>query len=159
MAVLSNLQPLNFNQAKYSFSNPFLNVGFCLVVNKGQKKTSLESFSNVNIGYIESEKSFNIINQYENIFPKPYLNLPSLFNDLKNENIAAGVTFLVPTYKYVNDLYYDDLKIVKFLDNDAIRLIALKDQNLDLIKIFNSYYKKLEENGRLKKLKDKWQIE
>jgi ABC-type amino acid transport substrate-binding protein len=79
-----------------------------------------------------------------------------MLEDIIETKIEAAILSVIPAYKYVSDLF-SNLKIIHPPINDqAIRLVTLKNQNEDLLRLFNSSLKKLEKSGKIKELKVKW---
>ena len=156
-AVLSSLEPYNFNRAKYSFSKDLLKIGYSLIVLKDSKISSLKELNNKHVGYLKGDSSITFLQAHDEIFDEGYTNIPQMLDDIISGKIKAGIISIIPAYKYVSDLYYDYLKISNdLLSDNAIRLITLKNKNKRLLNIFNSSLQKLERSGKLKKLKEKW---
>lgn len=156
-AVFSALVPYNFNKAKYDFSNDIIKTGYVLIVEKHKKFKNLKDLKNKHVGYIRGEASLEILQKYTDIFDEVYDFIPTMLGDITITKIEGALLSVIPAYRYVSDLFYDELKIIEPPINDqAIRLITLKNQNNDLLEIFNDTLRKLERKGKIKELLIKW---
>jgi len=114
---------------------------------------------NTHIGYLRGSSSLVILQQHADIFDEAYASIPSMFSDITKMKTEGALASIIPAYKYVKDLYPKELKLVLPPINDqAIRLVTLKNRNTDLLDLFNSGLKELERSGKLKELKIKWQL-
>jgi len=158
-AILSPLEPYNFNKAKYNFSSSIIKTGFVLTIAKESNYKSLKDMINEHVGYISDTGSVIFLQKFANIFEEPYISLPTMLDDIVNGNIEGAILSIIPAYKYVSDLYQNQLKIIlPPLNDQAIRLVTLKDQNQDLLNLFNASLNQMEKNNRLKELKKKWSL-
>ncbi len=158
-AILSPIEPYNFNKAKYNFSKDIIKTGFVLMISKEANYKSLKDMSNKHVGYISETGSVIFLQKYANIFEEPYIFLPTMLDDIANGNIEGAILSIIPAYKYVADLYQNQLKIVEpSLNDQAIRLVTLKDQNQDLLNLFNALIAQMEKDNKLKELKKKWSL-
>ncbi len=156
-AIFSSLEPYNFNKAKYDFSNDIIKTGYVLVIDINKNYKNLEDLKEKHVGYIRGSDSLIIIQKHIDIFDDVYDFVPTMLGDITKMNIEGAILSIIPAYKYVTDLFYNDLKIVfPPINNQAIRVLTLKDQNKDLMKLFNKSLEKFQKNGKLKELKIKW---
>ncbi|NGX29594.1 MAG: Arginine-binding extracellular protein ArtP [Candidatus Anoxychlamydiales bacterium] len=158
-AILSPIEPYNFNKAKYDFSKDIIKTGFVLITSKKANYKSLNDMSNKHVGYISDTGSVIFLQKYADIFEEPYTSIPTMLDAIVNGNTEGAILSIIPAYKYVSDLYQNELKIIKPPLNDrAIRLITLKDQNQDLLNLFNASLAEMENNNKLEELKKKWSL-
>lgn len=158
-AVLSPLEPYNFNLAKFDFSSDIISTGYALVISKNQNYKSLADMLEKRVGYINGSDSLVMLQKYLKILDVGYDSAAIMLTDITRTKLDGAVLSIIPAYKYVNDLFYNDLKLVfPPLDNQAIRLITLKNQNAHLMKMFNKSLDKLKKNKKLAALKEKWQM-
>ncbi len=158
-AILSAIEPYNFNKAKYDFSKEIIKTGFVLVISNENDYKSLSDMSNKHIGYISDTSRVVFLQKYEDIFEEPYTSIPTMLDAVVDNTIDGAILSIIPAFKYISDLYKNKLKIVKpTIDDRAIRLITLKDQNQDLLKLFNSSISQMSKNNKLKELKKKWSL-
>jgi ABC-type amino acid transport substrate-binding protein len=158
-AVFSALQPYNFNESRYDFSKAIIKTGYVLVAGIKDKYKNLEDMKEKHVGYIRSSDSLVIIQKYVNIFDEVYDNAAMMLGDITKTKIDGAVLSVIPAYRYVSDLFYNELKIVYPPINDqAIRLLTLKDKNKKFMKLFNNTLEKFKKNGKLKELKSKWKL-
>jgi polar amino acid transport system substrate-binding protein len=156
-AIFSIIEPYNFNVAKFDFSKDFLKTGYVLVVAKDSKYTSLKDMKQTHVGYLTGDRSILILQKNKEIFDEEYVSIPMMLDDIKKLRIEGAVLSVIPGYRYVADLYQNDLKIIyPILDDQSIKIITLKNQNQKLMGILNSGLEELEKNHTLEKLKEKW---
>ncbi len=158
-AVLSSLSPYNFNQAVYSFSDPYLPLGPVLIVPLDSSKNSIEEFSGKCIGILQGSRDSLILEKDPTIFIRSYENASSLLTDLVAENVQAALLPVLTASAYVDHLYYKKLKIATLpLNNQGLRLITLKDKAPQLIEKFNRGLEELKKSGEYDKLLAKWNL-
>lgn len=158
-AVLSSMEPYNFNLAKYDFSSDIISTGYVLVIAKNKNYKNLSDMVEKHVGYISGADSLVILQKYEKIFDSGYDNAAVMLSDITKTILDGAVLSIIPANKYVNDLFYNDLKLVyPQINNQAIRLVTLKDQNKHLMKLFNKSLEKFKKNKKLNQLKEKWQL-
>ncbi|EKE22163.1 MAG: glutamine-binding protein [uncultured bacterium] len=156
-AVFSALNPYNFNMAKYDFSDEIIKTGYVLVVGKDKKYKDLNDLKNRHVGYLSGSGSLLILQKYINIFDEAYGSIPVMLGDITKNKIEGAVLSIIPAYKYVSDLFYDELKIIDPTINDqSIRIITIKNENTAFLKMFNVSLKSLEKKGKIKELLIKW---
>ncbi|NGX29017.1 MAG: L-cystine-binding protein FliY, partial [Candidatus Anoxychlamydiales bacterium] len=156
-AIFSALEELNFNVAKYDFSEDIIKTGFVLITAKGAKYENLNDLSTKHVGYLKDSPSLALLQRHQDIFASPYDALPTLLDSIIKDDTQAAILSIIPAYKYVSDLYQNELKIIEpSLTDQAIRLVTLKDENRDLLNLFNKSLEKLKKDNQLDKLKEKW---
>ncbi|NGX55872.1 MAG: ABC transporter arginine-binding protein 1 [Candidatus Anoxychlamydiales bacterium] len=157
-SVLSNMQMYNFNLAKFDFSKNILDIGYVLIVEKDSSYKTIDDLFQKHIGYISDDALYDVLQKYE-VFAEKYANIPNGFKDLEDNQIDAFLLPIIIARKYIEDNYYNTLKILKSpVSDEAIRIITLKNQNLKILKIIDFYIEKYKKNGELKKLIDKWSL-
>lgn len=158
-AILSSMEPYNFNRAKYDFSDDIIKTGFVLVVSMEDTFKALKDMENKHVGYISETGSVIFLQKYPQIFQQAYISVPLMLDDIVNGNLQGAILSVIPANKYVMDLYKNYLKIVYPPINDkAIKLVTLKNQNDELLQIFNSSLSKMKKNMKLNQLKKKWSL-
>lgn len=156
-AIFSAIDPYNFNIAKYDFSTEILKTGYVLVIGINDKYKSLNEMQEKHVGYLRGSSSLVILQKYSNIFNEVYDTTPDMLSDITKTKLQGAILPVIPAYKFVSDLFYKDLKIVyPPLNDQAIRLLTLKNQNKEILKIFNKTLEKFKKNGKLKELQKKW---
>jgi len=156
-AIFSALEPYNFNKAKYDFSYEIIKTGYVLVIGKQEDYENLEDMKNKHVGYLRGEDSLVILQKYVNIFDEVYASVSVMLEDITKLKIEGAILSIIPANKFVSDLFSEELKIVYPPVNDqAVRLLTLKDQNKELLDLFNKTLEKFHENGKIKELEVKW---
>lgn len=156
-AVFSVMEPYNFNLAKYDFSYEIIKTGYVLVVGKDKKYKGLEDLKEKHVGYLIEADSLVILQKNTDIFDEAYDFIPQMLGDITKTVIEGAVLPVIPAYRYVSDLFYNELQIIKpAINKQAIRVVALKGQNKAFLKLFNASLNKLEKKGKIKELLIKW---
>ncbi|NGX62990.1 MAG: L-cystine-binding protein FliY [Candidatus Anoxychlamydiales bacterium] len=156
-AAFSSVEPYNFNKAKYDFSTDIIKTGYVLITSKDAAFTSLADMSNKHVGYISDSQSILFLQKYEDIFEEKYTVVPQMLDDIVNGTIEGAIISIIPAYKYVKDLYQNELKIVDPpLNDQSIRIVTLKGENTELLNLFNSSLQEMKKSNFLKDLKEKW---
>lgn len=156
-AIFSVLDPYNFNRAKYDFSSDIIKTGFVLVISKKQNYKNLGDLKEKHVGYLRGSNSLIFLQKNIQIFDETYDSIPVMLEDITKMKIEGAVLSIIPAYRYVKDLFYNDLKMVlPPINAQAIRLLTLKGQNKRLLILFNKSLEKLQKNGKLKELETKW---
>ncbi|NGX33826.1 MAG: Arginine-binding extracellular protein ArtP [Candidatus Anoxychlamydiales bacterium] len=157
--ILSAIEPYNFNKAKYDFSKDIIKTGFVLITSNKAAYKSLSDMSNKHVGYISETGSDIFLQKYEGIFEEPYVFVSKMLDDIVNGTLEGAILSIIPAYQYISDLYQNDLRIVyPPLNDQAIRVVTLKDQNQDLLNIFNTSLSQMKKNNKLEELKKKWSL-
>ncbi len=158
-AIFSNLPKLNFNLARYSFSKDIIETGYVIVVSENSKFESFKDLEYGHVGYMRGSDSLEIIQKYPLVFDVSYDAIPAVLDDVVEQKLDAAVISQLPAIKYLQDLYQNKLKIVyPQLNDDAIRLVTLKDQHQRFLNLFNEEMEKYKEDGTLQNLKKKWNL-
>lgn len=158
-AIFSNIQPYNFNLAKYSFSRDILQTGYALIIPKDKNYKILKDMKEFHIGYLRRAINMSFLQKNMDIYAIQYDNPPQILKDIVSGKLDGGVLSLVIAHKYVEDLYNEELKVIyPPLTSQAIRLVTLKNHNLEIINLINSSLERLDKNGKLARLKAKWHM-
>jgi ABC-type amino acid transport substrate-binding protein len=157
LSILFTMPKVNFNLAKYDFSKDILDVGEALIVKKDSDYKSLDDLYQKHIGYISDQSLYDILQKKE-VFEVKYTNITTALQDVENNKIEAFVIPILLASKYVNDNQYDLKILYPLLTDDAIRLVTIKNKNEKFLKLVDFYLVKYEKNQKLKKLKEKWNL-
>lgn len=157
--ILSSFPPYAYNQAKYDFSQSFLDLGPVLVVSQEAKYTELSELENRAVGIVSGNPAVFILEKEPSILIRRYNSVPSLLNALANGEIEAAVNDSIPTLDYVQDLYRGRLKIAgEPLTKNGLRMITSKDRFPYVLKKFDASLDHLRKKKRLSSLLQKWQL-
>ncbi len=156
-AVLSSKNPYIFDEKVYAFSDIILNTGPVLIIGENTPFFSLDKFRG-KIGVIAGEDTQLILEKYPDILIQTYSQLPDLCNAIEEENIQGGLIYHIMAESYVQNNYYDRLKISKPLVDEGLRMIALYNEGQDLVAQFNRAYQKLIKDKAVKQLLKKWKL-
>ena len=158
-AILSSLQPFNFNSDLYSFSEVFLATGPVLVMPIGSTQKSLKELQGKAIAALQGTPEVLLLEKYPGISISTYDDIPVALNDLVAGKVQGALLPVLPTSAYVRDLYQRRLKIVTApLTDEGLRLITFKDKAPKLIKAFDKTLNHMKKNGDYEKQLVKWQL-
>ncbi|MEI8328993.1 MAG: transporter substrate-binding domain-containing protein [Chlamydiia bacterium] len=158
-AVFAGITQYNFTEKKYAFSSVFIKTGPVLIIPKNMTSSSLTDFGNKEVGVISDSDAINIVQKYPDIIIRIYDSIPKLLNDLSQNRIEAAVLAALPAEGYCRDLFQESLHITTSpMTNDGLKLITLKEENIELMHAFNKVIQQMEKEGSLAKLKAKWSL-
>ena len=158
-AVLSSLYPYNFNKSTYDFSDVYLPIGPVLLLPTSSKYSSLEEIKQREVGAVTGSASVLILEKYPEILIKTYDTAAALIADLLAGDIAGGLLPILTAETFTQGSFTEELKIAsKPLNEEGLRLVALKGKQEKLLSHFNEGLKKLKKNDSYEKLLAKWQL-
>ncbi len=157
--ILYTLDPYNFNQEKYLFSDILLAIGPVLVVSAEEKVKTLQDLQSKIVGIASGSSYVSILEKYPTIVIATFDSYPFLLQALATSAINGALLEAVPAIGYLQETFYKQLKIIgEPLNNHAIRLITGKDLPSPLLHDFDAALKKLKKNMGYQKLLEKWQL-
>lgn len=156
--IIGFLRPYAFNEDKYLFSKVFLVTGPALVTAKNSPYSSLDEMSGKLIFVLKGSDMVNLLQKYPEVLINTYDVAVDALNHV-SDGLADGALVRSPLAKsYVDNIYYDKLKVGKPLDNEeGIRFIA-KISSKKCFDSFSQGVKILEKSGKLKELRRKWHL-
>ncbi len=158
-AVLSSLPPYNFNLGQYEFSEPFLEIGPVLITGIDSKYKDLEQMKLKIVGLLLGSKDIMIVQKYPDIIIQMFDSYSEMLSQLEKGAVDGAIIQLVPAVGYLNDTFYDKLKIATPpLNKEALRLVTLKDKNDFLRKKFDKALNKLKNKKTYQNLLKKWNL-
>lgn len=158
-AVLTSLPPYAYNEAKYDFSQNFLELGPVLIVEANSSYKKIAQLKGETIGILADDPSWLILQKHPDIYVRSYFRIPDLLNAAAVGEVAAILFNRIPAVNYVSDLYEGKLKIVSTpMTDKGLRLIAVKGREKDLVETFDKSLKQLKKTKRLKELLKKWSL-
>ena len=157
-AILSSMQPYEFNMAKYAFSENFLSLGQVLITSTTAKIQKIDDLSHKLVGIIVGSKAALVLEKYP-IIIRTYPSIPSMLNDLASENIDGAVLERLPAAAYVRDLFSNKLKIVgPPLTEEGLHAVTKKNNDI-FLSMFNKSIEKMKKKHTLDALEKKWQLQ
>lgn len=158
-AMLSSMQPYVFNLEKYQFSNIYLPSGPVIIMRKQDRFSSMKSLTGQEVAVNKPSDETLLLTKNPKMIIRYYTMIPNALNEVVLGDLDATLVGVIPAISYVHDLYRNELKIVTPpLSNEGLRMIALKDQNKDLIEKFNRGLKKMKSNSTYEELAKKWNV-
>lgn len=156
-AVLSALQPYNFNMAEYDFSNSFLDIGPVLITLPNSKMHSMEDMNQKIIGILSGSRDIVLLQKSPNIIIRMFDSAPEMLTEVERGGVDGALLSSVPAASSLNDGFYKKIVIASPpLDNQGLRLITVKGKHTHLQKAFNSALQKLKRKKIYQKLLLKW---
>ena len=155
--MLSSVQPHPFNERQFHFSRLFLKTGPVLIVKKQVQKEVIEKMMRKEIAVDSRIHEALLIEHYPEAIVRFYDIIPEALNEVVSDRIDGAIVNYIPAISFVQDLYKKELKIASLpLDNTGLRMVALKDKQRELMKIFNEGLDTLKREGVYEKLALKW---
>lgn len=157
--VLSSLPPYIYNRAVYDFSDSFFDFGPVLVVPKNSKAEDLSDLNGKIVGLLKDSSGVYNVQKYPEIIIRSFSSTADVFMALSGGSIDAIVVDKIDAIDFVSAYYYDQMKIIdESLTSQALRLITLKDQNQNLLRVFNKALMQLKKKSSYKTLLKKWDL-
>ncbi len=156
--VLSVLAPYNFNRAQYDFSGDFLEIGPVLITAPKAKFHKLSEMNMKIVGILSGSRDIMIIQKYPQVLIRMFDTSPEMLAELEKGSIDGVVAERILAAGYLNDTFYQKLKIQEPLNNQAIRLVSLKGEQSPLQRKFDKTLQKLKRSKTYQKLLDKWNL-
>jgi polar amino acid transport system substrate-binding protein len=159
-AIISSMPPYNFNLAKYSFSQNFLELGPVLVVPSNSHYSDLDALSGELVGVIKGDPSVLVIEKHPEVIIRTYHTIQDLLNAVANGDIEAAVLDYLPAQSYLRDLYVGRLRIAtKPLTDVGLQALTLKDQSSRFMRLFNQAIDQMKKKKVLISLRKKWNLQ
>lgn len=157
--MFSLMEPYLFNLQKYDFSDVYLQTGPVVVMRETATKSEIDKLYEKEIAIFSETEEQTLINLYPDALPRLYDSVPKALVDVAIGSLDGALIEVLEAVGYVADIYKGQLKIAtKPLTQAGIKLVALKDQNKHLIKLFNEGLHDLIKDGEYDKLAKKWQL-
>jgi ABC-type amino acid transport substrate-binding protein len=159
-AVLTSLPRYTYNEAKYDFSDNFLDIGPVFILREGAQDVELSQMKGGVVGFLTGDPSEFIIQKNLAITMRSYASIPDLLNDVANGVIEAAVLSRIPAVNYVSDLYAGKLKMASApLTEAGLHLVTLKQRQEKPMKVFDKGLSHLKKKGKLSELLKKWGLD
>ena len=157
--VLTSLPPNVENSEKFTFSDPFLFLGPVLVVAQKSDVHALAEMNNQIVGTSQYDDSVLILQKYPSILVELYSSITTGLEDLASGKIDGLLVSFLEAHALVPHLYPGILKIATPPLNDkALRLVTIHNENEKLISHFNKGLRKLRTKGRYRTLREKFSV-
>ena len=157
--VLTSLPPNMENQEKFTFSDPFLFLGPVLVVLQKSDVHSLVEMQNKVVGTSQYDDSSLILQKYPTILIELYSSLNNGLDDVVSGKIDGVLVPFLEAHAIIPHLYPGVLKIATPPLNDkALRLVTIHNENEKLISHFNKGLRKLRSKSRYRTLREKFSV-
>lgn len=158
-AILCSLPPYNFNQAKYDFTENYLDLGPVLITPANANYTELSQMNGELVGVIAGDPAVLVVEKYPEVIIRNYNSLPDVLEAVASGEIEAAVTNRLPAAKYVQDLYVSKLKIASApMNNVGLHAVTLKGKSSRFIRTFNTSIEQMKKKKTLEQLQKKWSL-
>jgi len=158
-AVLCSLPPYSFNQAKYNFSENFLDLGPVLVVPANANYSDLKNLSGELVGVITGDPAVLVVQKYPEVIIRNYPTIPDLLNAVANGDLEAAVLDRLLASSFVSDLYAGKLKIASQpMTELGLHAVSPKGTSERFIRLFNSSIEQMKKKKTLDNLQKKWNL-
>jgi ABC-type amino acid transport substrate-binding protein len=142
--IISSTNKYLFNKDLYNFSNVFLNTGPMLVVSKKSKIKKLSHLYGKIVAITQNDELILLAKQkFPKVIVRDFSSDARSLNAVIDNRADAAIIFSIPAGSYLNETYDNQFRILKYLSDDGLKLITLKD-NEYLIRVFNRGVKNLE---------------
>ncbi len=157
--ILSSLEPYTFNLEKYQFSENFLNTGSVLVMRESATKLEADSLAEKEIAALSQNDEQLLMQKYPDAFIRMYDSLQQALIDLLDGHLDGIFMGYLQAFSYVNDLYYNQLKIMSApINQEGLKLVTLAKEQTKLIQLFNEGLNELKSSGEYERLLNKWKL-
>lgn len=148
-AIFSDMPPDISNKEKYVFSEPYYPTGPVLVVETNAPQEHLEDFAGKTIGIYRNSRLLIQGKIPKTIVVFPYDSMNVAIDDLIRDRIDGVIIDFFYGYALQSGFYSGKIKVIPHvLNNDALRLVAMKNDNMEpLIEAFNEGLKKDKADG------------
>ncbi len=159
VAITTSAPPNLINNTKYSFSDCYIQTGPVLVAPLSSSPVTLSTLSGRVVAMGKTPEELDLMQSYPEVEFIFYDSIVDALNSVSNGEYAAALIPILPANTYITDLYAASLMISsKALTSQAIRLMSLKGEETELLKIFNSGLAELKKNGTYDTLLKKWSL-
>lgn len=157
--VISTLEPIKLSLEEYVYSEPYYLVGPVLIIPKNLTHTSWSDVNSKIVGVLGGSTSILELKKQAPFQLKLYDSPMKALNDLGNHSID-GVILSYFLASYYTKTFFPDLKIATTpLNNEGIRLIALKNEHgEELIRRFNEGLDNIRKSGAYEQLLHRWDL-
>lgn len=155
--ILSSLYPYLFNKKHYDFSEIYLAIGPVLILSVSSSANSFKMLRGKEIAVLRGSNNDLILEKYPDTLIRTYDSIPKALNDIVSGTIDGALIDVLIAESYIHDLYQGQLKIATApLTNEGLRLVTLRGQQEELIRLFNEGLDELKKDGSYDKLLSKW---
>jgi len=157
--VLSAYAPTPNNEKYLNFSHPYFVVGPVLVVRNGAPVSSLDDMNGKEVAFERGYPYAIQLSGTSSCFFRPYDKISSALDDLLNKTVDGVIMDSTIAFQFIQGFYAGKIHIVGApLKPTALRLIAIKGENDELIEMFNKGLKEFHSNGKLVELLQYWNL-
>jgi polar amino acid transport system substrate-binding protein len=156
--VLSTRNINSESVQKFEFSEPIILLGPVLVTPIDSPYKNIEDFSNRIIGLNPSNDSVLIAQKNPSVIIHYYENLIKALEDLQRGNIDGALIPYILAHSLIPHRFSKITIVTPPLNLEGIRLLTLKDQNKELIRLFDLEFTEMQKNGQLDQLKLEFKI-
>lgn len=153
--IFSSISPTVISQEKYLFSEPFFQLGPVLVVSSQSNAKSLTDLAGKIVLVNQYDESVLIAEKVPTIIIESYQSMPVALEVLASGKVDGLLMPIMEAQTLISHLYPSQLKIVTPpLNDQAIRLLTLKEDNQSLFQHFAHGLKRIRTSGQYESLRN-----
>jgi polar amino acid transport system substrate-binding protein len=158
-AVLTSMKPTIMNAKQYLFSDLILKTGPVLILPIQSEVKGLDELDYKILLVSKGSWILGFMSNYPDIELQFYTYVTDALEDLLKNKAYGTLVPLIPASTYVQDRYFNELKIVANpLLDEGIRLVSNKGKDTQLLDIFNKAIEEMKKDGSFQKLLEKWSL-
>ncbi len=159
LGAFTTILPSLETESRYLFSDPILLTGPVLVVAEDSPFRSLGDLQGRLIGVYKFDSSAMLAQDVPNVMLKPYQHVPVALEALASHCYDALLAPVIEVSALIDTAYKGRLKIIDGpLNQEGLRLVALKGEGEDLIDSFNIGLAKLKRSGQYQAIKQRYRL-
>ncbi len=155
--MISTIYPYIFNLSTYDFSEPFLQTGPVLLMNRSFESDSIKGMVGKEVAVDSLQNEALLIQAYPDVIVRRYFQVPEVIHDILIEELDGALIDNISAIAFAREIYRDKLTLASGPLNDAgLRMIMPKGKNEQLISSFNKGLSKARDSGIYDRLLKKW---
>lgn len=156
--VITSLTPHEETRALYDFSDPLINLGDVFITRKEDKGKPFAQFAGKMIALQRKPNIQSIFAPFPSIVLTFYTNISDTLTEIINYKLDGALIPILQLQSYLSPEFkpYLNFNPDKFYNNEAIRMISLKNQNGHILRLLNARLKS--RSSFINHLLKKWEL-
>lgn len=156
-AALTYLPETSYNEAKFTFSDTFLQTGPILVLREDSKIEKMKDLERGIVGTTLEEDAEILFRDQKEVRIQEFGSIPDALTSLLNGSITAALLDRLPSESFVFDLFHGKLRLIQTsLSKEGLHALTLRGEDKVFIERFNEALYTLKKSGKLQSLQKKW---
>lgn len=153
------MEPYQFLEKTYAYSNLYLETGPVLVMRKASSGIKLNELNNKEIAVLEGSNDGLLLSQSPAVIIRSYSLVSEVLLAIADGSLDGALIDFLLAERYISDLYKRQLIILTPpLLQKGLRLICMRKEGEPLVREFNKGLSTLKKEGKYKDLLKKWQL-